>query len=1121
MDAAPGQHARPFLGREREMRELRSALGEMLAGRSRLYLIAGEPGIGKTRACQELAAGARADGIRVHWGPCHEGEGAPAYWPWIQVLRAASAGDSPTAGRAASRRRGDLGSEFREVAQLLAGDAPGADAATPEQARFRLFDGVTRFLKHVAERAPVLVILDDLHWADRPSLRLLRFLARELHDARLLVVGTYRHTELGAEHPLADVIAEPTLGERLLLGGLREAEVSRFLELSTGAPPSRAVLTAVYGQTEGNPFFVGEVARLLALDAPGTDAATGLPGPLEIPDSVRDVIRRRVDRLGAECREVLAIAAAAGVEFEVVCVQRTAARSLAATMTLLDEAAAAGLVETRAGPGQYAFCHSLIRRVVYDQLTPLRRIELHRTLGEVLEALYGTDREDHLSELAHHFFEAAVGGDADRALEYSTRAATQALVRVAYEEAVGHFERALTALDFMGVDEHRRCELLVARGEAEMQAGESTCAKRTLREAADLARKRGAGELLARAALAFGWWLEPGKTDHYLVELLEEAVRVLGAEDGALRARVLAHLAAELWYTGTPERRAELSREAVAMARRLGDRRALTFALSSRHLALWGPANVEERLAVAGEVVRLATAIGDVERVLQGRVWQVVDFLELGDIQAVDVGIALCARLADELRQPGYHWWVEVFRGMRALLAGHFAEAEASIYQAFATGQNAQNENATQVFATQMFLLRREQGRLAELEPAFKGMVEQYPDIPSWRCGLAMLYTQLDRMEEARAEFERVAVDDFGGLPQDLFWLIGMALLADVCCSLGDRTRAVVLYELLLPYAGRTVVTGRAVVCAGSASHWLGTLAAECDRFTEAARHFEEALAMNLGLGARAFAAYTRFEYARLLLRRDAPGDRARAVELLRQARATAGEIGMGSLSRRLEAEATRVPELARPVAAAATPPAAPAGAGLVQEGVFRRDGRGWTIAFAGTTVRVKDAKGVRFLATLLRAPGLEIHALDLVAGSTDGGGRGTDAAALQHALGDAGELLDLKARTAYKQRLDELRLALAETKAAGAADDAVRLEDEIAFLARELARAVGLGNRERRAGSAPERARLNVTRAIKAAEDTIAGLHPGLGAYLRATIRTGTFCVYEPTRERPVAWTF
>jgi tetratricopeptide (TPR) repeat protein len=912
MDGAPRPGSRPFVGREHELRELRAALAEMLAGRSRLHLLAGEPGIGKTRACQELAALARGEGVRSLWGSCHEGEGAPAYWPWTQILRTAIE-TIPTAGKP-----GDPLRRFPEVAQLVAdAQAVGPDAP-PEQPRFRLFDGVTRFLKDVAGHVPLLLILDDLHWADRPSLRLLRFLAGALHDTQLLVVGTYRHTEVGADHPVAELIGSATFGERLVLRGLRAPEVARFLELAAGAPATAELIAAVHGQTEGNPFFVGEVARLLALDGVGRDPSSTTAQALAIPDTVRDVIRQRIARLDRESGAILTVASAIGNEFDVTVLQRAAERPLASIMTMLEHAAAAGIVDPSAvGRGRYGFCHSLIRRVLYDQMTPLRRIELHQRLGEVLETLYGSARNDHLAELAHHFFEASLGGNADKAIDYSRRAAEHALSRVAYEEAAVHLERALQALDVTQADPQRRCELLVALGDAQMQAGETTLAKRTLRDAADLARRLGAGELLARTALAFGWWVEPGKTDHYLVDLLEEAARRLGDVDGALRARVIAHLAAELWYTGTPERRAALSADAVAMARRVGDQRALTFALSSRHLALWGPANVEERLAVAGEVVRLASAIGDVERVLQGRVWQVVDFLELGDIQAVDVGIALCGRLADELRQPGYLWWTEVFRGMRALLEARFAEAEALIAQAFATGQRAQTENATQVFATQMFLLRREQGRLAELEPAFKGMVEQYPDIPSWRCGLAMLYAQLERLEEARQEFERVAVNDFAKLPRDLFWLIGMALLAEVCCSLGDVARAAVLYDLLLPYAGRTMVTGRAVVCAGSASHSLAILAALAGRHADAERHFEQALAMNLRLGARAFTAYTHFEYARLLVARGAGGDRAQAVRLLSEARDAARELGMGLLLRHVEAFAAGVPEMTEPDAAA------------------------------------------------------------------------------------------------------------------------------------------------------------------------------------------------------------
>jgi tetratricopeptide (TPR) repeat protein len=1071
----------------------------MLAGRSRLYMLAGEPGIGKTRACQELAVIARAQGSRPLWGTSHEGEGAPPYWPWTQVIRSYVAGQAPRRAREVLRRH-PLMAELLGSGELT---APGT--VTSEQARFRVFDGVARFLEEAAGHEPLLIVLDDLHWADRSSLRLLGFLARELHETRVFLLGTYRHTEVTPDHPLTGIAAE-----RILLGGLRQAEVARFLELAVGGPVPEDLVSAVHGHTEGNPFFVGEVARLLALGDERTDLSRLTGRQLAIPPSVREVIRSRLGRLRPECNEMLAIASAIGAEFDVGCLERAADLPLERLMGLLGEASSAGIIEgVVRTAGRYRFCHALFRRVLYDHLTPLRRIDLHRRLGEILEALYGPDREDHLAELAHHFFEAAVGGNADKAIEYAIRAAERALAHGAYEEASRHYARALDALEWRSPDERRRCELLVALGDAEMCAGETTAAKRTLRQAAELARTLGAGELLARAALAFGWWVEPGRTDHYLVDLLEEAARALGEPESALRARVLAHLAAELWYSGTPERRAALSGQAVEMARRVGDKRALTFALSSRHLALWGPENVEERLAVAGEVVRLATEVEDTERVLQGRVWQVVDFLELGDIQAVDVGIALCGRLADELRQPGYLWWTAVFRGMRALLEGRFVPAEALIQEAFAIGQRAQTENATQVFATQMFLLRREQGRLPELEPAFKGMVEQYPDIPSWRCGLAMLYTQIERREEAHKEFERLARNDFEDFPRDLFWLIGMVLLADVCCSLGDERRGARLYDLIAPYAARTVVTGRAVVCAGSASHSLGLLARLTGRFAEAARHFEAALEMNTRLGARTFAAYTRYEYARLLLEQDA-GARRKALDLMGRARDTAKELGMGLLKERI----------AKSGALAEASAAGTARAGGVAAGsaVFRQEGGSWTIAYEGMTVRVRDAKGIGFVALLLRHPGREIHALDLVAGGADEAGSGGPRRAT---LGDAGELIDLKARSAYRQRLTELRERLDAAKELGAADAAARLEEEIDFLTRELSRAVGLGNRVRRAGSAAERARLNVTRAIKAAEEAIAALNPALGRHLRARISTGTFCVYRADPERPVSWTF
>ncbi len=1076
------------------MASLRAGLEDALRGRARISMLAGEAGIGKTRIAEELAGFSKGRGARVFWGRCHEGDWVPAYWPWRQIVRGHL--EKREAGRGAAKGK----PLPKEIAPILLEPSSRRSDSSGKDTRFRVFEAMAGFLRQRASEAPLVLVLDDLHWADKSSLLLLRFLARELGETRIFVLGTYRD-ELGPGHPLREALADATF-ERIFLQGLGAADVQRFIEDSVGVSVPRRLAAGIHEQTGGNPFFVTELLGFLARERPG-----GLgelePSELAIPQSVRELIRRRLEPLDSDCHAVLSLASAIGVEFDTASLQRASGLVPERFMELLERAISVAIVQPVEGAiGRYAFSHALVRRTIYDMLTPLRRIEIHRRLGDALETLAAPHAGERAAELAYHFLEAAPGGGPDKAIAYAVRAGEHALARVAYEEAAGHYARALQALGFREPDERRRCELLVALGDAQMRAGDSVQAKNTLRQAGALAKELAAPDLLAEAALGFGWWVEPGRTDHLLVELLESAREALGEEDSALRARVLAHLAAELWYSGTSERRAKLSEEAVAVARRIGDKRALTHALSARHIALWGPENVEERLEVASEVVRLATDLEDTERALQGRVWQVVDSLELGDIQSTDVSIAVCARLAGELRQPGYLWWTTVFHGMRALLEGHFDRAEERIHEALAIGQRAQTENALQVFSTQMFLLRREQGRLAELEPAFKGMVEEYPDIPSWRCGLALLYAQVGREEEARKEFERLAKNDFRDLPKDLFWLIGVGLLAQVCTFLGDVPRAALLYQALLPYARRTIVVGRAVVCAGSAAEYLGLLASTMGRFDAAERHFTDALEMNASLGGRPFTAYTLYEYSRMLLARGRAGDRRKAAEVAERALDTARELGMGFLI-------TKLTELLeQPIEGTGAEGPADGGAEPTVA-VLRKEGRSWAVAYGATRFRLKDTRGLGYIVELLRHPNRDLHALELAAADPSSSSK----------LGDAGAHLDAAARAAYKTRLEDLRLDLSRAKESGDHEAAERLEDEVDFLTRELTRALGLGGRERRAGSAAERARLNVTRAIKASEKAIEAFCPHLARHLEGTIRTGMFCSYVPEAESPISW--
>jgi tetratricopeptide (TPR) repeat protein len=458
------------------------------------------------------------------------------------------------------------------------------------------------------------------------------------------------------------------------------------------------------------------------------------------------------------------------------------------------------------------------------------------------------------------------------------------------------------------------------------------------------------------------------------------------------------------------------------------------------------------------EMIRLAEEAGDSERSMRGHIDRIADRLELGDMPAVYEGIDIYTRLVEELRQPRYRWNLTILRTMRALLGGRFAEAELLAMQALTLGQQIENPSAVNFFGVQMFSLCREQGRLHELETAVKNFVAQYAAVPGWRAALASLYSDLGRDVEARSEFERLAANDFTDLPRDNSWLIGATLLAETCAFLADSRSAVLLYELLLPYAEHNVVVGDAAACNGSASRPLGLLAATLERWPQAAVHFERALCMNMRIGARPFVARTQYEYAAMLLAWGQPEKHEKARALLDSALATAQELDMRGLEGKIQGLGVRGRVLEgedkRQSDTTPTPREVPLSSPQSSTpNVFRRDGEHWTLAYRGTVCRLKNAKGLHYLAFLLQHPEQEFLATEMIV-IVDGLG-----------------------------------------------------------MTREP------DSRDRGVTSAAERARLNVTKTIKAALKKISENHPVLGYHLTTSVKTGTSCSYTPDPTYQASW--
>ena len=1069
---------RPLVGRQQVLRDLDTALGQAAAGHGSLFLVCGEPGIGKTRLAQQLAADVGRAGDRALWGTCWEGEGAPPFWPWLQVLR----------GYGAARDRGalraELGAEAGEIARLVpeltGGDEVEPAAAASAESRFRLFDSVAAFLRRAADGQPLLVVLDDLHWADEPSLHLLRFLAGDLRDCRLLLLGTYRDVEVGPRHPLARLTGQLTGAvHQLQLEGLTPAEVGELVTLLTGSPVTDDRTAAVHRLTNGNPFFVRELVRLQAA-APPADS--------RMPLGVRQVVRRRLDALSPPCRDLLAAAAVVGPDFDSSLLRAMLRIPPRRAVALLDEAKAVRLVEEAPGAGRYRFVHALVREVQYLHLPDAQRRRLHHQAGTAIEHRHGGHVEGREAELASHFRQAGGQSDLARALQLSEAAADRSLRLLAHEDAATHLERALELLEPVDdADDERRCRLLLSLARARMAAGESAAAREASSRAAAVAREMGAPELLAQAALGFQPEFTAESVDDAEVHLLEEALESLGGMRPDLRARLLARLARALLFGPQMERRRALADEAEALARRLGDPATLAAVLYEWHQAVWGLTSDEPRgrLRVAEEAIDLAVRTGDQLSGLHCRALLLGDLLELGEMERLRAEMAGYAAAVERLRQRQLAWQPLMQRATLAMLEARFDEADALAGEGLALGRRLQHAGIDNFFGAIWLVNRLLQGRAGEILGAMREAVRAFPAFPVYRAALALALIESGRREEGRAEFERLAAGDFLDLPRDFVWVSFLALLSMVCARLGDRRRARLLHDLLLPSAETNVRATRiGISCAGSAHHYLGLLCATLGRWDEAVQRFEAAVAFHHRLASPALVVTSQHELGRALQARAGAGDAERGRAELAAARQLAAAIGilLGPDEPAL-VETTRVE--------------------------LRREGDYWAVERAGRAFRLRDSVGLRHLAQLLAEPGRERHALDLAG----------PAGSAVHDTGSEGGLLDDRARAEYRERLRELAGEIEEAESWADPERAASAHREVDLLTEQLAGTVGLGGRDRGAASSAERARVTVTKAIRAAQQRIAHEDAELGAHLEVGVRTGRFCVYRPDPGSPITW--
>jgi DNA-binding NarL/FixJ family response regulator len=873
----------------------------------RFGLVGGEAGSGKSRLVREFARQAVDSGAGVLYGACDSVVRRP-YGPFVEALEQYVRTADPT------RLRADLGSEGGELSRLLpeltqlVGELPVSSASDPDTERHRLHSVVADLLASVSQRAPLVLIIEDVHWADTPTLLLLRHLARASTDARALVVTTFRDTEAEVPDALAATLAELRRSEgvvRVRLGGLSAEEISEFVRhaggenLGANVPEIGRLL---HGLTGGNAFLVTQLWRSL-LEAEtvlveGTGAAlTRAVGGLGSPEGVREVVSQRLARLNAPATRLLELAAVAGPQFDLELVAASGLTD-AELRGALQEAEAHGMIEEVAARRlTYRFTHELVRRALYDRMPGLRRAELHLAVGEALERVSDPDQTQRLAELAHHFGAAAPLDGPQRPIEYALLAGRAALKTLDFDEAAGQFSTALE----LGIDDpRRRAAIYLELGSTRFRGGRSGDAMEAYLAVLEIARQLGDAQLLATAAIGYedACW-RPALSDEGVVELLHEASVALGDGDSELRVRLLSGLTRAYALAGDSEAAIDVESQAVAMARRLDDRIGLATVLMRSY---WSHHNAghEQTLSMLSEARDLAEAMGETDLQTEAMEWRIASLIGLGDLRSADQELKVVQALAARMRQPFILHVAEHYAATLALCAGHLDEAEAAARRSHEWSRLLTGRPPSGVYGIQMFGIRREQGRLAELAPAIQAFVASEEADSAWRPGLAALLAELGLEAEARHQLRLVREQEFEPLRSSL-WLASLTYLVDACGLLGDAELAALLYPELAPLTGGVVAVGHGVACYGAADRYLGVLAATMGDHARAIEHFERATTRNREIGAITWLAHTLYGHGRALTTRGRGEDVARASALLSEAIQLAQQIGMPSLLARAE----------------------------------------------------------------------------------------------------------------------------------------------------------------------------------------------------------------------------
>jgi hypothetical protein len=944
-----------------------------------------------------------------------------------------------------------------QLAGLISRAGPTGDALrTDETIRWQLFDAVATVLRTAAASTPVLIVLDDLHAAQESSMWLLAHLAAGLRSSAVLLLATARDGE-HAWHDHVEVraaIVRQVTAVHLL--PLSEQQVGELMAHVNTDMARRSVLAErIHARTGGNPLLVSELIRPLGEQPPLEGNRSGSAFGATVPASVRAITAERLFGCNSACQRLVAVAAVLGTRFGLDALADVVEMDLGTARGVLVDAETIGILEFPE-PGSGRFVHELIRDAVYDRLSSAERSGWHARAASVLTNFARRGRAIAPAEIAHHLLLA--GPDvANEAAELAQLAGDRAAAVLAFEDAVAWYERALRAFDRAAVDRPRRALLLLALGDARRGCGDRAGARAEFLQSAELARQADMPELLARAALGLGAGpsgFEVELMDRQQLDLLEEASAGLPEELLVLRALVLARLSVAATTIDSEERRLALAHDALRLARQASDDAAQAYALSALCDALAGPEYTAERLAHASEIVQRATHLRNPALELLGRRLRLVALLEAGDRPAAEAESTAYRLRAEAFGHPLYTWYVPLWRATWALAEGRFDECRTLNALAADQGTSAGSHNAVLLTITQRWCLLAEREDRDELRQLLARVDFEQEDVLWVRITGALILAQLGESHAARQRLDALA-PRLTSLPRDSEWLASISQVAELIALVGAHPVAQWIYGVLRPFADLFVIEGIGAAIRGPVQRYLAIAAAAVGDHELARSHAASAVEAAQRLGAPAL------------------------VERIQNESLTWSHSVSTALAE---------PELDG------------------SENVFRRAGDVWALGFRGHAIQLRDSKGLQDLAVLLARPGVHVAALDLA---------GSDAARADS--NDAGEVLDAAARDAYRRRLIELEEEASEADAAGDIGRSTRIATERESLVEQLTAAYGLGGRARRVGSSAERARTAVTARVRDAIRRIAAAHPELGQHLLRSVRTGTFCVYEP--ETPVRW--